>query len=78
LFAAEGANVILADINLAAVEKAVGFIASQSPNVTAIAFKVDIGKENDVKELVDKAVDTFGRLDVMVRSRVTDQKQSRR
>lgn len=68
LFAAEGANVILADINLAAAEKAVGFIVSQSPSVKAIPFKVDIGKESEVKELVDKAVGTFGRLDVMVSS----------
>jgi NAD(P)-dependent dehydrogenase (short-subunit alcohol dehydrogenase family) len=68
LFAAEGANVILADINLAAADRAAGFIASQSPDVRAIAFKVDIGKENEVKALVDKAVETFGRLDVMVSS----------
>jgi len=53
---------------LAAAEKAVGFIASQSPNVKAIALKVDIGKENEVRELVEKAVETFGRLDVMVSS----------
>jgi len=65
LFAAEGANVILADINLAAADRAAGFIASQSPDVRAIVFKVDIGKENEVKALVDKAVETFGRLDVM-------------
>lgn len=65
LFAAEGANVILADINLAAAEKAVAFVASQSPNVKAIAFKVDVGKEAEIKELVEKAVEAFGRLDVM-------------
>lgn len=68
LFAAEGASVVLADINLAAAEKAVGFIASQSPSVKAIAFAVDIGKESEVKELVENAVAAFGRLDVMVSS----------
>jgi len=65
LFAAEGANVVLADINLAAAEKAVGIIASQSPNVKAIALSVDVGRESQVKALVEKAVETFGRLDVM-------------
>jgi NAD(P)-dependent dehydrogenase (short-subunit alcohol dehydrogenase family) len=68
LFAAEGAHVILGDINLAAAEKAVGFIVSQSPNVKAIAVKVDVGKESEIEALVDKAVETFGRLDVMVSS----------
>jgi hypothetical protein len=70
LFAAEGANVILADINLAAAEKAVAIITSQSPNAKAIALRADVGKESDVKELVERAVETFGRLDVMVSVRV--------
>ena len=66
LFAAEGANVILADINLAAAEKAVGIITLQSPDVKVIAVRTDVGKESEVKALVEKAVETFGRLDVMV------------
>ena len=70
LFAAEGANVVLADINLAAAERAVGIITSQSPDVKAMAIKVDVGKESEVKALVDKAVESFGRLDVMVSLRV--------
>ena len=66
LFAAEGANVILADINLAAAERAVGIIASQSPDVKAIAIRVDVGNESEVKALVEKTVESFGRVDVMV------------
>lgn len=61
---------ILGDINLAAAEQAVGMIASQSPHVKAIAVKVDVGRESEVRGLVEKAVETFGRLDVMVSLRV--------
>lgn len=61
---------MLADINLAAAEQAVGIIGSQSPNVKAIAVKVDVGRESEVRGLVEKAVETFGRLDVMVSLRV--------
>jgi len=66
----------LADINLDAAEKAVGIIALQSPNVKAIALRVDVGRESEVKALVEKAVETFGRLDVMVSLRVANRKQS--
>ncbi len=67
LFAQEGANVVLVDINLDAAEKTAKIIASKHPNVKAVATKADVGKEADVKAAVDKAVQEFGRLDVMVR-----------
>lgn len=67
LFAQEGANVLLVDINLEAAEKAAALIAQKSPNVKAIAAKADVGKEADIKAAVDKAVKEFGRLDVIVR-----------
>ncbi|KAA1466087.1 short-chain dehydrogenase [Dentipellis sp. KUC8613] len=65
LFAQEGANVLLVDINLQAVEKAAAAIAQKSPNVKVIAAKADVGKEEDIKAVVDRAVKEFGRLDVM-------------
>ncbi|KAF9495739.1 NAD(P)-binding protein [Pleurotus eryngii] len=65
LFAQEGANVVLVDINLDAAEKTAKIIASKHPNVRAVATKADVGKEADVKAAVDKAVQEFGRLDVM-------------
>ncbi|KLO15735.1 short-chain dehydrogenase [Schizopora paradoxa] len=65
LFASEGANVVLVDINLAAAENVVKIIAEKSPNVKAVATKADVGKEDDIKAAVDLAVEKFGRLDVM-------------
>lgn len=67
LFAAEGANVLLVDINLAGAEKGAALIEERFPNVKAVAQKADVGKEADIKAAVDTAVKEFGRLDVMVR-----------
>jgi len=67
LFASEGANVLLVDINLANVEKGAKFISERYPNVKALAIKVDVAKEAEVRAAVDLAVREFGRLDVMVR-----------
>jgi NAD(P)-dependent dehydrogenase (short-subunit alcohol dehydrogenase family) len=66
LFASEGANVLLVDINLAAAQKGAKLISERYPNVRALAIGGDVGKEADVKNAVDKAVQEFGRLDVMV------------
>jgi len=66
LFAQEGANVLLVDINLENAEKGAAIITQRFPNVKAIATKADVGKETDVKAAVEKAVKEFGRLDVMV------------
>ena len=67
LFAQEGADVLLVDVNLPAAEKALALIQQRFPNVKAAALKADVGKEAYVKAAVDKAVELFGRLDVMVR-----------
>lgn len=68
LFAQEGANVLLVDINLEGAEKGATLIKERFPNVKAIAARADVGKEADIKAAVDKAIKEFGRLDVMVRS----------
>jgi len=65
LFASEGANVVLADINLESVQKAKEMIASKYPNAKTFVIKTDVGKESDVKALVDTTVKEFGRLDIM-------------
>ncbi|KIK08500.1 hypothetical protein K443DRAFT_672517 [Laccaria amethystina LaAM-08-1] len=65
LFAQEGANVVLVDINLEAAQNVVALIATRSPNVKVLATKADVSKEADVKAAVDLAINEFGRLDVM-------------
>lgn len=69
LFASEGANVVLADINLPAAQEGVKLIEkaySAELGVHAVAVKADVSNEAEVKALVDTAVEKFGRLDVMV------------
>jgi len=65
LFAQEGANVLLVDVNLPAAEKIASLINERFPNVKALALKADVSKEQDIKSAVDRAVSEFGRLDVM-------------
>lgn len=66
LFAQEGAHVVLVDINLESAEKGAAIIAKRYPNVKVLALKADVGKEADIKSVVDRTVKDFGRLDVMV------------
>ena len=70
LFASEGANVVLADINLEACQKTADIVNERFNNaelpVKAIAMKCDVSKEDEVAAIVKRAVDEFGRLDVMV------------
>ncbi|KAF9452173.1 NAD(P)-binding protein [Macrolepiota fuliginosa MF-IS2] len=65
LFAGEGANVVLVDVNLEGAQNGAKIIVERFPNVKAIATRADVSKEADVKAAVDLAVKEFGRLDVM-------------
>lgn len=56
-----------ADINGPAAERAVALIAKiEGGAPKAIAVVADVGKEDDIKELVAKTLAEFGRLDVML------------
>jgi NAD(P)-dependent dehydrogenase (short-subunit alcohol dehydrogenase family) len=65
LFAQEGADVLLVDVNLEAAERAAKIVNQKHPNVKALAVKADVGKEADVQAAVDTAKKEFGRLDIM-------------
>ncbi|PCH41345.1 NAD(P)-binding protein [Wolfiporia cocos MD-104 SS10] len=65
LFAQEGANIALVDVNAQAVERTHKLIAERYPNVKSIPITADVSKEQNVKDMVQKTVDAFGRLDVM-------------
>lgn len=66
LFASEGCSSILADINLEAAQKTAQRIHERYPDVKAIAIKCDVSKEAEVEACVNKAVEEFGRLDIVV------------
>jgi 3-oxoacyl-[acyl-carrier protein] reductase len=61
LFAAEGAKVLVADIDGGRAERVAGEIGSAARASTA-----DVGKGPDFKRIVQEALDAFGRLDIVV------------
>lgn len=63
LFARAGANVVIADLNADGGEE-VAKLASKSGN-EAVFQRTDVSVEADLAALVERAVKTFGRLDVM-------------
>jgi len=60
--AAEGARVVVADLN----EEGAGKTAEKLGEGKGLAVKADVSCEADVVAAVKAAVDTFGRLDIMV------------
>jgi NAD(P)-dependent dehydrogenase (short-subunit alcohol dehydrogenase family) len=62
LFAREGANVVLADLNVDGGEE-VANLASQSGN-RCVFQRTDVSQEADVEALVARALSEFGRLNV--------------
>ncbi|MFN4310682.1 MAG: glucose 1-dehydrogenase [Ferrovibrio sp.] len=63
-FALEGAAVVIGDLNLAAAEKVAGDINKAGHRALPVA--VDVSQNKQMKSLVEKAVETFGGLDIMV------------
>jgi NAD(P)-dependent dehydrogenase (short-subunit alcohol dehydrogenase family) len=64
LYAREGANVAVADANLASAQETVDRIAGEGGS--AFAIQADVTKEDDVARMVDEAIATLGGLDGMV------------
>ena len=62
-FVAEGARVVLADLDLAATAAAAGQLGDSS---VAVAVRCDVTSSEQVDALVADAVAQFGRLDIMV------------
>ncbi len=63
-FAKEGADVIIADVNLEAAKEVVKEIEKLGRK--SLALKTDVSKAADVDEMVKKTVDQFGKLDILV------------
>jgi len=63
--AREGAHVVVADLNLEGAERVAADIMAQTDR-RAIAVQVDVTNEDQVAAMVDRAVQEFGRLDILV------------
>lgn len=64
LFAQEGAKVVVADMNGAAIDEAVTEITAAGGQ--AVGVVANVTKEEDIRSMIDKAVSKFGTLDVLV------------
>jgi 3-oxoacyl-[acyl-carrier protein] reductase len=65
-FIAEGARVVLGDLDLGATEAAAKQLGGDSGSARALAVRCDVTKGDEVDALVAAAVERFGRLDIMV------------
>ena len=63
--AREGCRVIIADVNETGVNATAAAIAKETSQ-RILGMKVDVTKEADVKALFDRAVQEFGRMDIVV------------
>lgn len=64
LFAAEGAKVIVADMNQEGINSIVDAIKVKGGKATGLT--VNVSKESDVQNMIKTAVDTYGSLDILV------------
>jgi sorbitol-6-phosphate 2-dehydrogenase len=63
--AQEGAHVVVADLNGEGAERTAGDIVAQTGR-RAIGISVNVTNESQVAAMVDRAVDEFGQLDILV------------
>lgn len=72
LYAKEGARVVVADINGTGAEEAARAIGPH-----AVAIAIDVTRRADVEAMIDKAVSSFGGLDIVVNNAgITHKNQS--
>jgi 3-oxoacyl-[acyl-carrier protein] reductase len=62
--AAEGANIVIADVDLAAAQDVAG--AAQSLGCQALAVETDVSRKAQVQSMVEAALRRFGQLDILV------------
>jgi NAD(P)-dependent dehydrogenase (short-subunit alcohol dehydrogenase family) len=62
--AEEGADIVIADINVAGAQEAAAEIASRGRR--AMAVQTDVADSDQVQAMVQRAIETFGHLDILV------------
>ena len=63
-FAREGAAVVLSDIDEAKLKQEAQHLAASGAQ--ALAVKADVGNTEDVKNLIQQTIETFGKVDILV------------
>ena len=63
-FAEEGAKVMIADRNMTGAQETLVMVKKMTPDVDVVA--VDVSKWDQVQNMVDRTIDRFGRVDVLV------------
>ncbi len=63
LYAREGAQVMLVDYNLLAAEETKDLIDQEGGD--CITFKADVSQSNDCKSIIEKCIQTYGRVDIL-------------
>jgi 3-hydroxybutyrate dehydrogenase len=63
-FAENGSKVVLTDLNAEGVEKAAEGLRTQG--FEAIGLKADVTSEEDIKNMIEKAHEKYGRIDVLI------------
>ena len=63
LFAREGAKILSVDMNLTAAEETKGIIEKEGGHCTA--FQADVSKSDQVKTMVERCIDVYGRIDIL-------------
>lgn len=66
ILAREGAKVVLGDVNIEGIEAIAGELGP-----AAVACHADVTRERDIERLVSRALDSFGRLDILHNNAVT-------
>jgi len=64
LFAKEGANIAICDVNLEEAEKTAKEI--QDLGRESLAFKVDVTDQSQIQGMVDKILDKFNKIDILI------------
>lgn len=64
--AAEGADVVIAEIDAAAAERVADEVRNQSSGSQALAVPTDVADEGSVVALVDATLERFGKVDVLL------------